>query len=257
MGTVQITSHDATDDADGSDDAGDTDAETDAAPAPARPPARRPGRPRALPLDEQRRLIVDAGRVVFAQEGYAGATIERVARQAGTARSSVYELFHGKEELFAAVVADSAERFVAALNTRLHEASALELRDYVRNSYAATFDLFERDRHSVTVLLNAERGGLEPPMQAVAETRRRVLTELAASTRERWAQYGIEVGGVSEVLSLIFFGVGEAVAVRQAGNPRWDREALIDLLTEFTLGGLYRLGRHADVIAAAEPRAER
>src|ERR671913_1147236 len=81
--------------------------------APAR---RRPGRPRALPVEEQRRVVVDAARRVFAREGYNGATIERVAREAGTARSSVYELFQGKEDLFVAVVEDAAERVVGHLS---------------------------------------------------------------------------------------------------------------------------------------------
>lgn len=220
-------------------------------PAPVAP-ARRPGRPRALPVDEQRRVIVDAARAVFAQEGYAGATIERVARQAGTARSSVYELFQGKEDLFAAVVADSAERFVSRMASSFDHTSGYELRDFVRRNFATVFEIFEQDRHSVTVLLNAERGGLEPPMQAVAQTRRRVLESLAATTRERWRSYGIDVGDAGEMMALMYFGMAEAVAVRQANQPGWNREGLIDLLTEFTLGGLFRLGHHPEVFEAAQ-----
>ena len=87
-------------------DEGDADAVVAAEPAPA---PRRPGRPRALPLAEQRRLVVDAALRVFAADGYNGTTIERVAREAGTARSSVYELFQGKDDLFIAVVEDAAQ----------------------------------------------------------------------------------------------------------------------------------------------------
>jgi len=215
---------------------------------------RRPGRPRALPLDQQRRLVIDAARTVFAQQGYNGATIERVARDAGTPRSSVYELFDGKDELFIAVVADAAERFVRHLTTSFAESEPFELRAYVRHNFAAVFDLFENDPESVTVLLNAERGGLEPPMRAVADTRRRVLAGIADRTRDRWEQLGIDIGAAAEMLSLIYFGMAEAVAVRQARGDGWDREALIDLLTEFTLGGLYRLGREPEIIHAAGRR---
>jgi AcrR family transcriptional regulator len=219
-----------------------------------KPQRARPGRPRALPIEQQRRLIIDAARVVFAGEGYSGATIERVARQAGTARSSVYELFDGKEDLFIAVVADAAERFVQRLTSSFRESAGYELRDYVAHNFTAVFELFEQDRESVTVLLNAERGGMEPPMLAVADTRRRVLATVAASTRTRWEDMGVSVGAASEMLSLMFFGLAEGVAVRQADDPSWDRDALIDLLTDFTVGGLYRLARYPEVLQRAGRR---
>jgi AcrR family transcriptional regulator len=226
------------------------------APASKGPVSRRPGRPRALPIEEQRRQVIDAARIVFAGEGYSGATIERVARQAGTARSSVYELFDGKEDLFIAVVADAAERFVHRLTTSFRESSDFDLREYVAHNFTAVFELFEQDRETVTVLLNAERGGMEPPMLAVADTRRRVLATVAASTRTRWEEMGIDAGAASEMLSLMFFGMAEGVAVRQAEDPSWDRDALIDLLTDFTVGGIYRLGRHPEVLAAAGRRTD-
>lgn len=229
----------------------------DVAPAAARPTPRRPGRPRALPLEEQRRLVVDAALRVFAADGYNGTTIERVAREAGTARSSVYELFQGKDDLFIAVVEEAAERVVGHLSEGFRASQDLPLRDFARHSFSVVFDMVERDRDAITVLLNAERGGVEPPtaMASVAETRRRVLDEINRHTgAARWADIGIEVGSASVMLSLMYFGMGEVVAIRQADDPSWDREALIDLLTEFTVGGLFRLGLHPEVLAAASRR---
>jgi AcrR family transcriptional regulator len=228
------------------------------APAPLRPKAaaRRPGRPRALPLAEQRRVVIDAALRVFATDGYNGATIERVAREAGTARSSVYELFQGKDDLFIAVVEDAADRVVGHLSEGFRASQDLPLRDFARHSFSVVFDMVERDRDAITVLLNAERGGIEPPMASVADTRGRVLEEINRHTgAARWADYGIEVGSASIMLSLMYFGMGEVVAIRQVDDPAWDREALIDLLTEFTVGGLFRLGLHPEVLAAAARRA--
>jgi AcrR family transcriptional regulator len=201
---------------------------------------------------------VDAARRVFAREGYNGATIERVAREAGTARSSVYELFTGKDDLFVTVVDDSAERIVQRLREGFEESEDRPLRDFARHSFAIVFDLIERDRDSVTLLLNAERGGLDPQVaavSAVAETRARVLAEINRFTGgAKWADYGIEVGSASVMLSLMYFGMAEEVALLQATDEGWDREALIDLLTEFTVGGLFRLGMHPEVLEAAGRR---
>jgi AcrR family transcriptional regulator len=236
-------------------DAGREDGDPVSAPAPA---PRRPGRPRALPVEEQRRVVVDAARRVFAREGYNGATIERVAREAGTARSSVYELFAGKDELFVAVVDDAAERVVSQLREAFKESEDRPLRDFARHNFAFVFNLIEHDRDAITLLLSAERGGLDPQeaaVSAVAATRARVLAEINRYTGgAKWADYGIEVGSASVVLSLMYFGMAEEVALLQASDVAWDREALIELLTEFTVGGLFRLGMHPEVLEAAGRR---
>jgi AcrR family transcriptional regulator len=213
------------------------------------PAPRRPGRPRALPVEEQRRVVVDAARSVFAREGYNGTTIERVAREAGTARSSVYELFAGKDELFVAVVEDSAERVVRHMRENFQASEGRPLRDFARHSFSIMFDLIDNDRDSIILLLNAERNGVEPPMAAVADTRRRVLAEIDRYTGTGlWADYGIEVGSASVVLSHMYFGMAEEVALIQAGDDSWDRDALIELLTEFTVGGLFRLALHPEAL---------
>ena len=56
------------------------------------------------------------------------------------------------------------------------------------------------------------------------------------------------------MLATMFFRMGEAVAVRQADEGDWDREALIDLLTDFSLGGIERLAVDAPGVLEAAGR---
>jgi hypothetical protein len=48
--------------------------------------------------------------------------------------------------------------------------------------------------------------------------------------------------------------MAEGLAIRRADDDTWDRDAFIDLLTEFTLGGIARLWRSQDVLVAAGRR---
>jgi AcrR family transcriptional regulator len=218
---------------------------------PAASAKRGPGRPRAQPLEEQRRQVLGAARAVFAQHGYHGATIEAVARGSGTPRPTVYELFGSKDDLFAAVVDDSAERVVARLSASFTESDRWELADFVRHNVAALFELFEQDRDAVTVLLNAEQAAA-----ALGDVRRRVLQEIAAFTRSRWDALGVDIGEAGEIMALMFFRMAEGLAMRHADDPGWSREAFIDLLTEFTLGGITRLSERAqDVLVAVGRRS--
>jgi AcrR family transcriptional regulator len=57
---------------------------------------RRAGRPRDPALDE---VILEAALALFAQEGYAGVTIEQVAARAGVGKASIYRRYANKAEL--------------------------------------------------------------------------------------------------------------------------------------------------------------
>jgi AcrR family transcriptional regulator len=223
---------------------------------PARPAKRGPGRPRAQPLAQQRRSVLDAALAVFAQQGYHGATIEAVARRSGTPRPTVYELFGGKGPLFDAVLDDAADRVYARLSASFTESAAFPLEAFVRHNFAAVFDLFELDRDAVTVLLIAEQGAGDGPRSTPSDVRRRVLHEVTEFTRSRWEALGVDVGESADVMALMFFRMAEGLALRHAEQEGWDREAFIDLLTEFTLGGIARLWeRSLDVLIAAGQRA--
>jgi AcrR family transcriptional regulator len=63
----------------------------------------------------KRMLILDAAGRVFAREGFAGASIDVIASEAGVSRQTVYNHIGDKENLFAAVVEDATERANAGL----------------------------------------------------------------------------------------------------------------------------------------------
>ncbi len=70
---------------------------------------------RTRPRGEIRRTqILDAATEVFLENGYGGATIDLVIERAGASKATVYTFFGGKDGLFAAIVEERVERFLAA-----------------------------------------------------------------------------------------------------------------------------------------------
>ena len=64
-----------------------------------------PGPPSRHERQQQTRAaLVEAGREVFAELGYHGANLDRIARQAGFSKGAVYSNFDGKAALFLAVM---------------------------------------------------------------------------------------------------------------------------------------------------------
>jgi AcrR family transcriptional regulator len=68
-------------------------------------PRVRPGRPpKGLAADVEGRIL-DAAEEVFLEKGFQSASIDEIAERAPASKPTIYSHFHGKEALFAAVVA--------------------------------------------------------------------------------------------------------------------------------------------------------
>ena len=83
-------------------------------------PARR-GRRQAERSAATRRALLDSGRSLFAERGFAGTAREDLVAQAGVTRGALYHHFVGKEQLFRAVF-EEMERAVAE---RIMQAAAV------------------------------------------------------------------------------------------------------------------------------------
>lgn len=195
------------------------------------------GRPRKFPLGEQRTRVLRAAAQVVAQQGMQAATIERIAREAGVSRQAVYEQFGDRATLFAEVVADVEERAFAAIAGPSVGDTGPGLKAWARANYANMFAFVERSPEAFGVLRAAERTG-DP---ALTRLRERLAVVYAEASRKRWAAHGIESGRADKALVTLFFAMTESlVQVNWDGEPP-DSDALIDLLTEFTVGGVARL----------------
>lgn len=62
-----------------------------------------------------RQRVLDAAEVAFADEGFGGASLDRIAEAAGLTRGAIYSSFRDKAELFAAVLDRRLERRTAEI----------------------------------------------------------------------------------------------------------------------------------------------
>lgn len=108
-------------------------------------------------LQQSKRLaIVKCARDAFIVEGYAGTRIEPIARAAGVSTATLYALFSGKSELFAAVIDDAAADFAREMaNVRANDGDVRERLSSFALAYAGFMnDAFVR---SIFRLVMAER----------------------------------------------------------------------------------------------------
>jgi AcrR family transcriptional regulator len=85
---------------------------------------------------QRRELIVQAALPEFAQRGYEAASVGRIARAAGVARTVLYDHFPSKHALFVEVLDDEQQAMLAYLRAALGSEGTTEER------WRATFDAF-------------------------------------------------------------------------------------------------------------------
>src|SRR3954447_21093024 len=74
------------------------------------------------PREERREQLLDVTLRVLDARGFGGVTVEGVAREAGLAKTVVYDTFGSREELLKALLAREQERALSALAAALPEA---------------------------------------------------------------------------------------------------------------------------------------
>jgi len=75
---------------------------------------------------QRRAQILAAARTCFGSEGYAGATVARIAAQAGVSNGLLYQFFESKEHLFQVVLKEVVRDWVRAMVPRSGNAEADE-----------------------------------------------------------------------------------------------------------------------------------
>lgn len=85
--------------------------------------------PKAKLMARKRAAIVDAAREAFLRDGYGGASMERIAKDAGVSIMTLYRHAEGKDDLFSAVIAQACHPADQAEQARIDETLQKSLRD--------------------------------------------------------------------------------------------------------------------------------
>jgi AcrR family transcriptional regulator len=178
-----------------------------------------------LPPAERRAQVLEAARIVFARDGFAGASTAAVAREAGVTRGLVHHYFGSRRELFLGVLEELAARLPAAIRTDLE---GLPLEEVVRLNGNALLDAVERDRGAWVALLGA--AGSEPAVEAILDRARDQAID------KMLVNQGAAVGE-SEELRLVlrvYLGAAEATLAEWTMHERATR-AQAEVLMQRTL----------------------
>lgn len=198
------------------------------------PPDRSSARrsPAARPTDDE---LLDAARAVFAERGYAQATMGLIADRADSTKPTLYAHFGDKAALFRTTV----RREVAALRAWVisaHEtANTRPLEERVRLSVMAMFAYAGAHPESFRLLFDSAVDEMSNERRALADT---IATHVVGQVREHLLAHGRPVGPGADLLGEMMVGLVGRAAMHVSHSPGLDPIAAGELATGFVMAAL-------------------
>lgn len=127
---------------------------------------------------QTRRALLTAALEVFAERGYASATLAGIAARAGLTRGAVYHHFTDKAELYLATIAENWGAAAAPVWAHLEDPHT-EPRERIRRFLVAFFTAFEHDAALRTTFSMSMQGGESPELRVGHADKQRVMNAWA------------------------------------------------------------------------------
>jgi AcrR family transcriptional regulator len=193
-----------------------------------------------------RQRIIEAATVAFAAKGYADTKVSSdVLRPAGISVGSFYHQFADKQELFAAVVEESATAAQRALGDTARRHATDDQRDRATATWRATLEMIDAFEPLYRIHLR-ERLNRDPavatPLQAVKDT---WAAALASAYRREALPDGFPIEAATEQVMALSLGITQLYLDRDPTERLAERDALAERLAAFTVGGMIGLYRRS------------
>jgi AcrR family transcriptional regulator len=184
------------------------------------PPRRKPGRPRAAQAGPPTRdVLLNAAAHVFAQHGYAGASVDRIAARAHLSKGTFYWHFKSKEDLFLALVEERIDTPARSLMEVTRTAPAEAATAPVVSRGLA--DLFTGQRELLVLLQEHWAAAVRSaPLRRRYRHRQEALVRaLAEALTARHEATGVPLTVPAESLATAFVALAHGLAMQAVIDP--------------------------------------
>jgi TetR/AcrR family transcriptional regulator len=192
----------------------------------------------------RRRLILDAARRIFAEQGLEGASVRTIAAAAGCTTGAIYPLFGAKEEIYAALLGESLDDLYAHVDAVCRTAGSD--RDVVVGAGTAFYDYYAVRPFEVALGLYLWRGGVRPrgltrELDAALNVKLTAVLTLIEEPLRRCSGWNRDEAR-AETTALFAFAIGNLI-LQHTGRQKMLRQAPEALVERYLAALLDRVPR--------------
>jgi AcrR family transcriptional regulator len=206
---------------------------------------------RRLPAHERRNRIMQGAMRVFAERGYADASMTEIARAGGVTAAVIYDHFSSKQDLHGALLEEQTDALLAYVGSALASAGTTP-EQRMRAGVNAFFGFVQAHPFAWRMIFR------DPPADpAIAEIHTRIHTRATQSIilfldvavpdfRREDAAHGRRLEMFAQMLKLALNGM----AAWWYEHPSATREELVECSLDFCWSGLERLATATEEVSA-------
>lgn len=185
-------------------------------------------------MSETRRLLLQAATEEFAREGYKGANINRISRNAGFAKGTIYNYFESKRALMLVLIDEIAEGHwdFMANQVRQEEDPARRLERFFEAGFAWVTDNLPQGRVLFTTLNGPDQEFKIRMFEAYQPMFQMVGNDILAAGMEQGIFRQVEPVSTAGLIMNIYLGTGSQV------NEQGQQWFLPGQVAEFVLKAL-------------------
>ncbi len=163
-----------------------------------------------------RSRVLQAAGEVFAERGFAAASLDQVAAAAGFTKGAVYSNFASKDELFLALMAEEVQRRVDGVAAALQAAT-----DLPAALAAVNAELSRREAAWQLLFLEFWQRAVRDPevRRRFVASRRDLRTRITATVARYLAEHPVQTGWDAESLTLVIIALANGLAVEALPDP--------------------------------------
>ena len=196
---------------------------------------------RRLTAEARRAQLLSVAREVFAEDGYPGAAMEKIAQRAGVTKPVLYQHFEGKKELYLALLDSDMSRLLAQVSGAIE--SAQDNPSRIRKGLAAYFNYIEANVDSFRLLFRETMGADPEFRESIDRFHDAAATSIGAIISDETGK-SLEL---AELLARGIMGMSEAAATWWLDRKQEiEKVELVDSLAELAWRGLAALPRRKE-----------
>ncbi|ROS42324.1 TetR family transcriptional regulator [Amycolatopsis thermoflava] len=194
-----------------------------------------PTRRKRMPRAQREQQMLEVAEAVFAERGFAAASMDEIAERVGVSKPMLYEYFNSKEGLLLACVAQARAELREV--TERAVAGQTDAREALRSGLRAFF-VFARERRQGWSLLRHELALIGTSASDALEDTRRQQTDLIAKLMAQYFDAGEAGHLLLEATAELVVGACERLAIWCEQHDEVTPDLATDLAMEVLWTGL-------------------
>ncbi len=192
--------------------------------------------------EKRRPLVLDAALSIFAEGGFADASMSAIAERASVSKAVLYDCFPGgKQEIYYSLLDRGESIFMDHMLNVLDHTNKLPLEEALREGFLAFFSYAEVNPLGFRIIFG-DPGTADPEIgRRATRTRDLMVAKMGERTKQILDAVGVRMTPVSEVYNHAIVAVFEECARWLLREPGLDRGVVVEALVQWFMKGFERI----------------